>query len=85
MSTLTLASKMEKLFMEYVKFVVHENPYVCWDWELKKKNLEFLEGIDPEYYTISFTVLVQLISFWYTVYFKFYNSVRKESVSKARF
>lgn len=36
--------------MQAVKFVVNETPYACWDWELKKKNIEFLEGIDASYF-----------------------------------
>jgi hypothetical protein len=36
--------------LEAVKFVVDESPYACWDWELRKKNLEFLEGIDSGYF-----------------------------------
>jgi len=36
--------------LEVVKFVVDEIPYACWDWELQKKNLEFLEGIDSGYF-----------------------------------
>ncbi len=31
-------------------FVVDENPYVCWDWHLREKNLEFLQGIDAHYF-----------------------------------
>lgn len=31
--------------------MVDESPYACWDWELEKKNLEFLEGIDSEYFS----------------------------------
>jgi len=37
--------------MEVVKFVIYETPYACWDWELKEKNLEFLEGIDAGYFS----------------------------------
>lgn len=36
--------------MNVIKFVVDKKPYACWDWELKEKNLEFLEGIDATYY-----------------------------------
>lgn len=36
--------------MEVVKFVIDETPYACWDWELTRKNLEFLEGIDADYF-----------------------------------
>ncbi len=37
--------------MEVVKFVINRTPYACWDWDLKKKNLEFLEGIDARYFS----------------------------------
>lgn len=37
--------------MESIKFVINETPYACWDWELQKKNLEFLESIDPDYFS----------------------------------
>jgi hypothetical protein len=33
-----------------VKFVVDETPYACWDWDLPKKNLDFLDGIDADYF-----------------------------------
>lgn len=36
--------------MERVHFVVDDTPHACWDWELQKKNLEFLRGIDPHYF-----------------------------------
>src|SRR5262249_14056086 len=36
--------------MKGVPFVIDETPYVCWDWELKEKNLEFLRGIDSRYF-----------------------------------
>lgn len=36
--------------MEAIKFVIYETPFACWDWELRKKNLEFLEGIDADYF-----------------------------------
>jgi len=44
--------------MQSVKFVVNETPYVCWDPDLKSKNLEFLKGIDPEY--LQYTLDVHL-------------------------
>jgi hypothetical protein len=37
--------------MQVIKFMVDESPYACWDWELERKNLEFLEGIDSEYFS----------------------------------
>ena len=36
--------------LEVFKFVIHETPFACWDWELQKKNREFLEGINAEYF-----------------------------------
>lgn len=36
--------------MEALQFVIDETPYCCWDWRLCQKNLEFLEGIDVEYF-----------------------------------
>jgi hypothetical protein len=36
--------------LQVVKFVVDETPYACWDWELARKNLEFIEGIDADYF-----------------------------------
>jgi len=33
-----------------VPFVINETPYVCWDWDLKEKNLDFLRGIDSRYF-----------------------------------
>jgi len=36
--------------LEPVKFVVYDTPHACWDLELRRKNLEFLEGIDAEYF-----------------------------------
>lgn len=36
--------------MQVARFVVDETPYACWDWDLKEKNLDFLRGIDAEYF-----------------------------------
>jgi hypothetical protein len=36
--------------MEVIKFVVDERPFACWDWKLLEKNIEFLEGIDANYF-----------------------------------
>ena len=36
--------------MEYSKFAVSDVPYCVWDPELRRTNLEFIEGIDPAYY-----------------------------------
>lgn len=36
--------------LRYVPFVVNEKPFACWDWNLKQKNLDFLNGIDTEYF-----------------------------------
>lgn len=40
--------KDEKL--QIILFTVDETPYACWDWELSQKNIEFLEGIDSDYF-----------------------------------
>jgi hypothetical protein len=37
--------------MESIRFVINDIPFACWDWELREKNLEFLEGIDSEYFS----------------------------------
>lgn len=37
--------------MEVIKFVIHERPFACWDWNLKDKNLEFLKGVDANYFS----------------------------------
>lgn len=37
--------------MQAVKFVVYVTPFTCWDWDLKEKNLEFLDGIDAGYFS----------------------------------
>lgn len=36
--------------MESIKFVINDIAFACWDWELGRKNIEFLEGIDSEYF-----------------------------------
>lgn len=36
--------------MKYSMFVVDETPYCLWDWELDKRNLDFLDQIDHEYF-----------------------------------
>lgn len=33
------------------RFVVDDTPYACWEWNLRERNLEFLRGVDPSYYT----------------------------------
>lgn len=46
---LTLSLK-EGNKLEVIKFAIDEIPFACWDWELQKKNIEFLEGIDTDYF-----------------------------------
>lgn len=36
--------------MEIIGFIANTKPYACWDWDLNQKNIEFLEGIDAEYF-----------------------------------
>ncbi len=36
--------------MEAIHLVIDKRPLTCWDWELKRKNIEFLEGIDSYYF-----------------------------------
>jgi hypothetical protein len=36
--------------MESSCFFINESPKAFWDWELKKRNLEFLKSINPDYY-----------------------------------
>lgn len=36
--------------MQFVKFVVNNRPFACWDWDLNKRNVEFIKGIDPDYF-----------------------------------
>ena len=36
--------------MQYSKFVVDETPWCAWEWDLKKQNLAFVEGVDPTYF-----------------------------------
>ncbi|MDH4161496.1 MAG: hypothetical protein OEW15_02240 [Nitrospirota bacterium] len=38
------------MIMEVIRFVVNETPFAFWDMELVKKNLEFLEGFEPDYF-----------------------------------
>ena len=30
--------------------IIDKRPITIWDWELEKKNIEFLDGIDPNYF-----------------------------------
>jgi hypothetical protein len=39
---------MQKI--EYSEFVTDQTPHCFWDFDVREKNREFLEGIDPEYY-----------------------------------
>ena len=49
--------------METVTFAVNQRACAFSDWELRKKNIEFLEGIDPGYYSfIASTNLEKLTS-----------------------
>lgn len=36
--------------MRYVRFMIDDKPMACWDWELDRKNLEYIQGIDVEFY-----------------------------------
>lgn len=37
--------------LECISFVVDETPYACWEWNIRARNIEFLNGIDPDFYT----------------------------------
>jgi len=37
--------------MQYSKFTVDETPWCAWEWDLGKQNLNFIEGVDPHYFT----------------------------------
>lgn len=37
--------------MQYSKFAVDETPWCVWDWELQNQNLNFIESVDPHYFT----------------------------------
>ena len=37
--------------MKIVSFVTDKTPRACWDWDLEQKNIEFLKGIDPNYFS----------------------------------
>lgn len=36
--------------IQFSRFLVYKEPYCVWEWDLKKRNLKFLEGIDPTYF-----------------------------------
>jgi len=36
--------------MEIIGLIVDQEPHACWDWNLSEKNIEFLDGIDAEYF-----------------------------------
>ena len=36
--------------LEYSKFVVGNKPCCIWEWDLKEKNLKFLDRVIPDYF-----------------------------------
>jgi|SRR3989304_1336452 len=46
--------------MQYSKFAVDETPWCAWEWDLKKQNLAFIEGVDPTYFEFLARVYVNL-------------------------
>lgn len=36
--------------LQQKKFAVGKNPYCVWEWDLSTRNLEFINGIDPNYF-----------------------------------
>jgi hypothetical protein len=36
--------------MQSYPFAIDERPQRVWDWDLRRKNLEFLQGVDPDYF-----------------------------------
>lgn len=40
---------MEQM-MQYTLFMVDEEPYCVWEWDLKERNMDFLKAIDHEYF-----------------------------------
>ncbi len=36
--------------LQYLNFIVNDRPFCLWDENVKRKSLEFLDGLDPSYY-----------------------------------
>jgi hypothetical protein len=49
------------LNLQYSFFLVDERPFCLWDIDLKKRNLEFLESLDPSYYEYMANLHIQNI------------------------
>ncbi len=41
---------MPRATLECIEFVVDETPRACWEWDLRQRNLAFLQGLSPEYF-----------------------------------
>jgi hypothetical protein len=37
--------------MQYCKFAVDEKPFCVWEWDLRERNLEFINNLDPAYFS----------------------------------
>jgi len=44
--------------MQAYPFVVDETPYCLWDWNIPERNLEFLDAIDPDYFSNTVQLLI---------------------------
>jgi hypothetical protein len=50
------------LDLQYSFFLVDERPFCLWDIDLKKRNLQFLESLDPSYFEYVANLHIQNIS-----------------------
>jgi hypothetical protein len=37
--------------LTHVRLVVDDTPYACWEWHFRERNIAFLRGIDPQYFS----------------------------------
>jgi len=41
---------MSRKQLQYCIFVVNEEPYCVWGWDLEEQTLRFLDSLDPSHY-----------------------------------
>jgi hypothetical protein len=51
MNTPSEQEKKKHLSLHYLPFAAGEDIYCVWDWNLDRTNMDFLDGVDPDYFS----------------------------------
>ena len=52
-------NRAEGSALQAARFLVGDKPHCVWDWDLKKRNLDFISAFDPEYFQFMAETIAQ--------------------------